>query len=542
MNGRTYLALLCVGVSLCSMLYQFNLLRIITWLTDSVPVWEPFVIASYMAGLGLMSLYMASREFIFSWLSFVKVEAILALYGSLSISLVLIFHSIYRSYFHIGLPLEQEWYLQPLNIFGFVCLLVPFLLGGLSGLELSLLFKKFSLETDHAYSCLYLTYYFGGLLGTFIFSFILLPQLDEIRLAQFTSLFNIFICFIIIFFKKIKIYRLPILQIAIGVALLSVLFGTSWQSIHLNLFYYNRLSWTQEGQSIKFNDPLTPLAWLRTYQKLPEIKSVWSPYQKIHLVPDVESKTGAFTMFLNGHFQFQSQLEPDYHEHFAHIPVMIADFIPKKVLIIGGGDGLLLREILKYGNDVEFITLVDLDKFLVRYAKRELSILNQGSLEHDKVRIVNEDALFFLRNSTATYDAIFADVPFPFSPEIWRLYSREFFALLARHLKPNGVVAMDCPLGFEKKLTKVLISNIQYGGFGDVLAFQSNYDRFFAAKQTKEPLSLKYKYFGFEMQAIQKNWFENKERWRLYKKPSIETSKGDSIFRPRFANFIDYSL
>ena len=144
-------------------------------------------------------------------------------------------------------------------------------------------------------------------------------------------------------------------------------------------------------------------------------------------------------LYLNGHIQFSSIDEARYHEALV-LPAMEAAGAPRSVLVLGGGDGMVVREVLGY-ESVESVTLVDLDPAMTRLGREraELVRLNEGSLRDPRVRIVHRDALGFLRHDERFYDVIIADLPDPSSAGLARLYSVEAYTSALRRLSANGV-------------------------------------------------------------------------------------------------------
>ncbi len=182
-----------------------------------------------------------------------------------------------------------------------------------------------------------------------------------------------------------------------------------------------------------------------------------------------------FYLYINGHLQFSSLDEYIYHEFLVH-PVISALKNRKNILVLGGGDGLAVREILKYG-DVESITLVDIDPEMTRIGatNRELVALNQGSLQNAKVRVeeasgitagrktkltqygkghfrrhkkyeeaeinlFNIDAYNFVQSFSGIYDAIIIDFPDPNNEDLAKLYSLEFYTMLKDKLAFDGLI------------------------------------------------------------------------------------------------------
>lgn len=143
-------------------------------------------------------------------------------------------------------------------------------------------------------------------------------------------------------------------------------------------------------------------------------------------------------LYINGNLQFSSRDEHRYHEALVH-PVMQSLPWAKSVLVLGGGDGMAVREILKYAN-VEHVTLVDLDPAMTTLFSNSdpLIALNQGSLKNKRVNIVNEDAGRWLESNTQMFDAIIVDFPDPSNFGLGKLYSVPMFRLLDKHLSENG--------------------------------------------------------------------------------------------------------
>ena len=161
-----------------------------------------------------------------------------------------------------------------------------------------------------------------------------------------------------------------------------------------------------------------------------------TPYQRITIT---QSK-GEFWLFINGNQQLSTIDEVMYHEPLVH-PVMAILRQPKSVLVLGGGDGGAVREILKYPS-VEKITLVDLDPAMTNLGKEYplLVAMNDNSMNHEKLSIINTDGYNYLEDTQDYFDAIIIDLPDPKSVELGRLYSFEFYKLCYRQLKPNGLI------------------------------------------------------------------------------------------------------
>jgi spermidine synthase len=153
-------------------------------------------------------------------------------------------------------------------------------------------------------------------------------------------------------------------------------------------------------------------------------------------------------LFLNSHLQFSSRDEYRYHEALVH-PGLSAVPVPRRVLVLGGGDGLAVREILKYPQ-VESITLVDLDPEMTRLFSTHpmLTQLNQKSLLSPRLRVINADAFPWVDSNSESFDFIIIDFPDPTNYSLGKLYTTAFYRAVARHLSAQGwmVVQSTSPM------------------------------------------------------------------------------------------------
>jgi spermidine synthase len=150
-----------------------------------------------------------------------------------------------------------------------------------------------------------------------------------------------------------------------------------------------------------------------------------------------------FQLFLNGSLQFSSTDEYRYHEALVH-PAMMLAATPRRVLVLGGGDGLALREILKHPS-VELITLVDLDPDMTKLSQRfpPLAELNHHSFDDARVHVINQDAMIWLEQNDQLYDVAIVDFPDPNSFALGKLYTTRFYRLLKAHLMPSAAVSVQ---------------------------------------------------------------------------------------------------
>ncbi|HEX8638870.1 MAG TPA: polyamine aminopropyltransferase [Pyrinomonadaceae bacterium] len=166
-----------------------------------------------------------------------------------------------------------------------------------------------------------------------------------------------------------------------------------------------------------------------------------SSYQRIVVT---KGKTG-YALFLNGNLQFNSFDEYRYHEALVHPAFAAFGANPKRVLVLGGGDGLAMREILKYPT-IEAVTLVDLDPMMTGLSQNlpVLAELNHHSFEDPRVSVVNSDAFVWLdNNQTEPFDIVIVDFPDPNNFALGKLYTTRFYNLLKSKLKPDAAIVVQ---------------------------------------------------------------------------------------------------
>ncbi|MBA2645810.1 MAG: polyamine aminopropyltransferase [Pyrinomonadaceae bacterium] len=175
-----------------------------------------------------------------------------------------------------------------------------------------------------------------------------------------------------------------------------------------------------------------------------------------------------FQLFLNGNLQFSSTDEYRYHEALVHPALTLApDSAPRRVLILGGGDGLAAREVLKYPS-IESVTLVDLDEDMTKLSQRfsSLAELNNHAFDDPRVRVVNRDAMIWLEEPGESFDAVVIDFPDPNTFALGKLYTTRFYRLLKSRLTPDAAVSVQCtsPL-FARASFWCIIRTMEAAGF-----------------------------------------------------------------------------
>jgi len=297
-----------------------------------------------------------------------------------------------------------------------VIYLLSMLIGLLIGLEIPLVVR---INTEYEdlktnISSILEKDYYGSLLGGVFFAFIGLPIIGLSYTPFILGLINFFVACIVLYRFKDKLTKpkLHKLYYTLTVVLVVLITGIS--------FTNPIIAW---GEQTKYKDKV--------------IYSEQTKYQNIVLT---EWKDEHW-LYLNGNLQFCSIDETMYHEPLVH-PVMQLYSKPQNILILGGGDGCAVRELLKYPS-VKTIDMVDLDSKMTDLGTDHpvLIGINNGSMSSSKLSVYNKDAYIHLEKDNSTfYDIIIIDLPDPRSVELGRLYSHEFYSLCNRKLRPNGIL------------------------------------------------------------------------------------------------------
>lgn len=384
-------------VSMCGIVYELIIGAIASYLLGNSVLQFSLTVGVFMFAMGigsLLSRYLGNDQLRY----FVTVEIAIALVGGISgIALFVAF------------PFARV--LFEFVMYGFVIVI-----GVLVGLEIPVLTTLLARgqSTKRSISEVLTLDYVGALLGSVLFPLVLLPALGPIRTAFAVGIANIAVAFVnVVAFRDAlgRHYRRMLVVCAATFAALCVaLVYGAW----LGRFAEKHLYF----DSVVFSE--------RT------------PYQ--HLVLTRSVTTGDTRLFIDGHIQFSSRDEYRYHEYLVH-PAMSVEGPRRSVLVLGGGDGLAVREVLKYP-DVERIDVVDIDPAMTRLHAElpVLRLLNEDSLRSEKVHVFNEDAFTYVNRPGPLYDRVIIDFPDPHDDAIGKLYSREFYTMVKRRTNPGAVV------------------------------------------------------------------------------------------------------
>lgn len=253
--------------------------------------------------------------------------------------------------------------------------------------------------------------YYGSLAGGVFFAFVGLPYLGLTYTPLILGIVNFLVAIVLIVMIWKEVPQENRRKLIVLAGLVMTLLSLT------GLFSDKIVQW---GDKIRYSDRV--------------IYSEQTRYQKIVLTYG----EGDYWLFLNGHQQLSTFDEALYHEPLVH-PVVQLHHNPKSVLVLGGGDGAAVRELLKYP-DIERITLVDLDPGMTKLGMNHpvLLAINDNALNHPKVEVINSDGFVFLDETEEKYDIIIADFPDPRTVDLGRLYSREFYWLCFKAMTENG--------------------------------------------------------------------------------------------------------
>jgi spermidine synthase len=385
----------------CGLVYELALVALGSYLIGDTVGQASIVLGVMVFAMGLGALAakpLQSRAVV----AFAAVELILALLGGLSVLLL------YAAF---------AW----LNLYGPALVVTALLLGLLIGAEIPLLMVLLQRIREQsagsAVADLFAADYVGALLGGLAFPFLLIPVFGQLRGALVVGAVNALAGVVLTFtvFRRDLSRRARTALAAGSVAVLLTL-----------------------GYAYLFAHDFEVTARQRLYRD-PVVHAERSRYQEIVLTraaPLSGRGESDLRLYLNGDLQFSSVDEYRYHEALVH-PVLAG--ARRSVLVLGAGDGLALREVLRYP-DVRSVTVVELDPAVVALARTEpqLRALNGDSFGDPRVRLLHTDAFAWLRKAGERFDAVIVDLPDPDETATAKLYSVEFYALIGRVLTEEG--------------------------------------------------------------------------------------------------------
>ncbi len=384
-------------IAACGLVYELVAGAAASYLLGDSVTQFSLVIGTYLAAMGVGS-YLS--RYILSGLvaRFFEIELAIALLGGLSATAMFI------AFAHLGESFR--WVL-----FGFVVVI-----GVLVGLEIPLVMRilRDRLGFRELVATVLSFDYLGALAVSLAFPLVLAPRLGLIRTAFLFGLMNALVAAwaLWLFRAQLRPFAWRAAQVALVVAVL--------------------------GAGLAGADRLTTFAEEELYADR-ILHAQTTRYQRIV----VTKWRDDVRLFLNGNLQFSSADEYRYHEALVH-PALAALPAARRVLVLGGGDGMAVREVLRYPQ-IESVTLVDLDPEMTRLFASVplLRALNQDAFASPKVKVVNADAFKWLEQSSDHFDFVIADFPDPSNYSLGKLYTNAFYQMLERRLSARGVAVIQ---------------------------------------------------------------------------------------------------
>lgn len=381
-------------VASCGLAYELIMAALASYLLGDSILQFSSIIGVYMFAMGIgahLTRYISDRD---ALSRFIDIEILVGIVGGVSALLLFVLFGFSAAPFRSVL-------------YGLVLII-----GIITGMELPLVMRVLNLrevEFKEVVSRVLTFDYLGALAVSLLFPLILAPKLGMARSALLFGILNTAVALLTARLFKHELPRYQRLRMRGNIVLLVLL---------LFFCYANHI--TNKAEQHYFGDPV--------------VFSTASPYQRL-VITKWHNDT---RLFLNGNLQFSSVDEARYHEALV-LPVMEQNPQASHILILGGGDGLAAREVLKYPQ-VSQITLVDLDASMTRVFRTSAALreLNQNSLNHPKLRIINADAAQWLQHNQEKFDVVIIDFPDPSNFSLGKLYSVPMYRMVARHLNPHG--------------------------------------------------------------------------------------------------------
>jgi spermidine synthase len=383
-------------IAACGLIYELVAGTLASYLLGDSVLQFSTIIGTYLFAMGLgsaLSRYL-NRGLVYR---FIWIELLLGVIGGFSSALLMLAFA----------------FTQGFSIILYALVIV---MGVLVGLEIPLLMRivkdRYNFRDVIAHV---LTFdYLGALAASLIFPILLVPRLGLVRSAMLFGLINVAVALwsTFIFANQLATTRvirgvcvLVLIGLGVGIAEAKKITATAEDNIYADEIIFARDTRYQHLVLTRFKDDIR--------------------------------------LFLNSHLQFSSRDEYRYHEALIH-PGLASIPTPRRVLVLGGGDGLAVREILKYPQ-IESITLVDLDPEMTKIFSSHamLTQLNEKSLLSPKLHVINADAFPWIDSNTDSFDFIVIDFPDPTNYSLGKLYTTAFYRAVARHLSAQGMMVVQ---------------------------------------------------------------------------------------------------
>lgn len=386
-------------IATCGLIYELVAAAMGSYLLGDSITQFSLVIGLYLSAMGLGS-YLSKHVGGDLLARFIHVEVAVGLVGGLSALLLLLAHGFLGS-------------VRP------VLLSLVLVVGTLVGLEIPLLMRV--LKDRVAFADLVARVlafdYLGALAASVLFPLLLVPTLGLPRTALLFGMLNavVGLALVRVFADRLGPRSRRVLT-AEGLGALAVLVGAFVGTHHIELLAE------------------------RALYDAPVLFKRKSPYQTVVLTRWRDD----LRLWLDGHLQFSSKDEHRYHEALVHPAVAALPAPPRTALVLGGGDGMALRELLRYPS-LERAVLVDLDPVMLELFSTDttLQAMNGQAYADPRVTVFNADAFRWLEERDDVFDVVVVDLPDPRNYSLGKLYTYEFYRLLRRHVAEQGAMVVQ---------------------------------------------------------------------------------------------------
>ena len=474
-------------LSFCSMSYQLLTARALAELTHQHTLAYSLSFGFFLLGMGLGGIYYGKSLNHKSPLkTFFYTENILAILGGLATFLIFclfIFMNLYifsDRHLFFKKDILPYIFLLPAQIFIFT-------IGFFSGFELPVWLKlnqkKIKSTLLSGTGALLGASYIGGFFGSVLITILIVPAFGLITGCILIGFINILVLVESLFsYRAFNIKKGIFLFIPLIILYTGGRWDTQLTQLHLKTWYLKpeMISIKKINRLFGFMKDFGEVLRIRTtYQNIDIIPS---DFLKGYNMPQLDLYGKGMGFYLNREPQFYSNLWKIYHESMVAGGAHLANKEPEDILILGGGDGLLISQMIRLYKKVKRITVVEIDPAIIKTANNytPLKRLNQGALKSKKVKIIIDDAFTYVSKDKKTYDAIFIDFPFPISFDLSRLYSLEFYIRVKSLLKQDGFIVLDAPiwkyidnkaLNVKPMPQDILYSTLHKVGYKNIIAF-----------------------------------------------------------------------
>ncbi len=442
--SRVTVMVLIAATAFCSMCYEFLIAKLLAEFGNDDVLSQSWTIGTFLLGMGIGAWWCVRIPRLKPLRLLLKIEIALTVVGALSA--VVIYGG--ATYF------ELYWLDRATRLFNsnqailWIGIFQPFalLVGILSGFELPLLMKSRPFASAANSGIPLALSYFGGLLASFIVPLFLLPSLGSLSSVVIVAMVNLLCCLALVrpaglsWMDRRLVWLVP----ASTAVCVAAFFGPKFQQAYLKTHYVEIRLFEFSLRAID--------GFLNYISILGRVERIETPYQSIDIVDESVTRAAPgfgqdFSLYLNKQPQFSRSTLKSYHEAFAHGAIHLSGSVPKSVLILGGGDGLLAGELLRH-SQVEKITLVELDAAMIRLSSEDARItgLNRGALTDQRVDVKIDDGFRYIRTTMEKFDAVYIDFPYPVNYDLLKLFSVEFYQSVRNRLLDGGFAVMDAPI------------------------------------------------------------------------------------------------